>query len=88
MESWSDTHVPTEEKRLVQIVAHIISNLAVDPRNQQELLEAGVIDLLMPLLGDVPYLTSVEVQLASGVRKEWMRGETLSTTVVCCRDPW
>jgi len=48
--AWTASAVTTVERKIVQIAAHIISNMAVDQLNQQELLEAGAIPLLMRLL--------------------------------------
>ena len=50
--AWTASAVSTVERKIVQIAAHIISNMAVDELNQQELLEAGAIPLLMRLLGE------------------------------------
>jgi hypothetical protein len=37
--------------KVAQVVAHILSNLAVEPINQQELLDAGVVPILLKMLG-------------------------------------
>ena len=52
----SSNNSNSDHMKLVQTVSHILSNLAVDPRNQQELLDAGAIPLLMRLIGELPRL--------------------------------
>ena len=52
----NSNHINSDHMKLVQTVSHILSNLAVDPRNQQELLDAGAIPLLMRLIGELLHL--------------------------------